>query len=71
MKALAADGYLLDTGTKRLVRKQDLVDQWTRAYATRFRRQQLIGRFAADRPISGRSCSSAVAVRSGAAQVDP
>lgn len=49
MKALAADGYLLDTGTKRLMRKQDLVDQWTRAYATRFRRQQLIGRFAADR----------------------
>lgn len=49
MKALAADGYLLDIGTKRLVRKQDLVDRWTRAYATRFRGQQLIGRFAADR----------------------
>lgn len=49
MKALAADGYMLDIGTKRLVRKQDLVEHWTRAYAARFRRQQLIGRFAADR----------------------
>jgi hypothetical protein len=48
MKTLAADGYLFDAGGKKLVRRKDLVDQWTRAYALRFRRQQLIGRYAAD-----------------------
>lgn len=50
MKDLTRDGYLLDLGTrgKRLVNTKELVDRWTRAYAQRFRGQQLIGRFAGE-----------------------
>jgi hypothetical protein len=52
VKILIQEGYLIDPGRgrKKLVRKKELVDQWTRAYALRFRRQQLIGRFTAERP---------------------
>lgn len=51
MKILNREGYLIDPGRggKKLVRTKELVELWTRAYALRFRRQQIIGRFAADR----------------------
>jgi hypothetical protein len=51
MKILIQEGYVIDPGRggKKLVRRKELLDQWTRAYALRFRRQQLIGRFATDR----------------------
>ena len=50
MKDLTRDGYLLDLGTrgKKLAHTKELVERWTRAYALRFRKQQLIGRFAAE-----------------------
>jgi hypothetical protein len=51
MKILNREGYLIDPGRggKKLMRTKELVELWTRAYALRFRRQQLIGRFATDR----------------------
>ena len=51
MKDLTENGYLLDLGTRgrRLTRKEELVEKWTRAYAERFRHRRLIGRFAAYR----------------------
>lgn len=50
MKILTREGYLLDPGRggKRLVRTKELVDLWTRAYALRFRKQQLLGRYTAE-----------------------
>ena len=51
VKDLTQYGFLLDLGRgrRKLTRKNELVEKWTRAYAEKFRHRLLIGRFTAFR----------------------
>ncbi|HTK83218.1 MAG TPA: type IV toxin-antitoxin system AbiEi family antitoxin [Bacteroidota bacterium] len=48
---LIKQGYMLETGreARKLVRKKELLDKWTTAYAEKLRYKNLIGRYAATR----------------------
>lgn len=52
MKDLDRNGFLIELGAgrKRLIRKKELAEKWTRMYAEKFRNRKLIGRFTAFRP---------------------
>lgn len=46
MKKLAEQGFLIDNGKKKVLRKrQTLIDRWAAAYAESFRPKQFVGKF--------------------------